>query len=64
MKLGQIVCENSNFILKEHSKAFLLTIVLETLMFIALIIYDHVLGFIIRVEKMYICWFVHDTTKD
>lgn len=51
MKLGQNVAGNSNCTLEAHSKVLLPIAILETALFAALIIYDPVLGFIIRGEK-------------
>jgi hypothetical protein len=51
MELGQNVGGNNNCTLETHSKASLPIASLETALFAALVIYDHVLGFIIRGGK-------------
>jgi UDP-2,3-diacylglucosamine pyrophosphatase LpxH len=51
MKLGQIACENSNFVLTAHSKRLFCIVIHGIALFAAFVIYDLALGFAIRGEK-------------
>jgi hypothetical protein len=59
IKLGQNVCGKSNCALRTHSKALLSIPVVGTTLLVALVIYDHVLEFVIRGGK---CIFVGSYT--
>jgi hypothetical protein len=61
MELGQNVGGNNKWTSETHSKASLPIAGLQTALFAAaVVIYDHVLGFIIRGGKTCICRFVHE----